>query len=180
MRSFSMLWLIFISVSLFAQTGDNQANSPASYRLGPGDELVISVYGEPELSPQLKINDNGVISYPFLGDIVVSGKTTDEVDLIITEGLKKGYLVKPVVSVHVTDYRPFYINGQVANPNSYPYRPGLTVRQAISVAGGFTERASKNKVFMIPEGKASDEASKVDLDQRVNPGDTIIVRESFF
>ena len=84
------------------------------------------------------------------------------------------------MSVHVSKYRPFYINGQVSNPNSYPYRPGLTVRQAISIAGGFTERASRSKIFLIPEGKSSSAAVKIDLDKRIYPGDTITIRESFF
>lgn len=73
----------------------------------------------------------------------LEGKTLEEVKTTIHDGLLDGYLINPNVSVSILEYRPFFVNGQVMKPGSYPYHPGLTVNKAITIAGGFTERASK-------------------------------------
>ena len=80
----------------------------------------------------------------------------------------------------ILEYREFYVNGEVEAPGGFPYQPGLTVRKAISLAGGFKERASKEKIFVIHEGAADDKPIKTSLEARVKPGDIITVEESFF
>jgi polysaccharide export outer membrane protein len=84
------------------------------------------------------------------------------------------------VSVEINEYRPFYINGMVHRPGGYPFQPGLSVRKAASIAGGFKERASLSKIYLIKENDSTQSPRKVDLDAPVGPGDLVTVEESFF
>ena len=84
------------------------------------------------------------------------------------------------MTVTINDYRNFFINGQVQRPGGYAFIPGLTVRKAVSLAGGFKERASQEKIFAIREDDPKQVPKKVDLNASVNPGDIITVEESFF
>ena len=99
---------------------------------------------------------------------------------LIADGLRGKYLLNPVVSVTIEEYRPIFVNGQVEKSGAYPYQPGLTIRKAVSLAGGFKERASKEKIFVISEDDKSQTPRKVDQSYLVNPGDIITVEESFF
>lgn len=151
------------------------------YHLGVGDTVSISVFGEPDLSQQAKIGESGRISYPFIGDVRVLGLTVRQLEAEIVRQLKGNYLVNPQVSVAVAQYRPFFINGQVKSPGSYPYQPGMTVRKAVSLAGGLAERASERRILLIPESeKGSKQGRNVSLDDPIGPGDIITVEESFF
>lgn len=161
--------------------------SEGTYRLGAGDLISIRVYDEPGLSlERVKVADTGNISFPFLGNINVLGKTPKEVEQSITEGLKGPYLIDPNVTILILEYRPFYVIGEVKRPGSYSFQPGLTVARAISVAGGFTERASKRSIYIENDfiksrtAKTNDPKSAVKLDDRVSPGDVITVKQSFF
>ena len=89
------------------------------------------------------------------------------------------YLVNPNVYVHVVEYRPFYIHGEVNRPGGYPYQPGLTVNQAIALAGGLTERASKDKIYLFKE-KSKKTQTSASLTYIVNAGDTILIKQRFF
>jgi polysaccharide biosynthesis/export protein VpsN len=155
----------------------------STYALGPGDEVNILVFGEPELSQRLKIAVNGRMNFPFLGEIAAAGLTTTELEKRIGDGLRGDFLLDPKVSVTVTEYRPFFVNGQVKNPGSFPYQPGLTVRKALSLAGGLTERASEKRVSIISEDdkqKGRNKGRSVRMEDQVTPGDIITVEESFF
>lgn len=150
------------------------------YRLSSDDVISINVFGEPDLSLQsARIAADGTISMPLLGRINVKGRTIKDVDAIVTQMLLDGYLKKPSVSVTITEHRPFYIEGEVRNPGSYSFRRGLTVLQAVTLAGGFTERASKRSIYVEKE-KSRDKRNKVSLNYRIAPGDIVTVNESFF
>ena len=110
----------------------------------------------------------------------LSGKTVGELEKLLTDGLRGSYLVNPRVSVTIDEYRPYFINGQVGNNGSFPYQPGLTVRKAVSIAGGFKERASMSKIFIVRDGDATNTPVRADLNTQVHPGDIITVGESFF
>lgn len=153
----------------------------STYRLASGDVITIRVLGEDDLSKEkIRLTDAGSVSYPALGEVKVLGLTTGDLERIITAGLKGRYLVNPKVSVQIEEYRPFYINGMVDKAGGYPYQPGLTVRKAASLAGGFKERASLNKIYIIRDGDASQKSQKADLNTYVLPGDIVTVEESFF
>lgn len=153
----------------------------SNYRLGAGDVISVQVLGEEDLRrDKIRLSDAATISYPILGEIRLLGKTVGELETLIRDGLKGRYLLNPQVTVTINEYRNFFINGQVANSGGFQYIPGLTVRKAVSLAGGFKERASREKIFIIREDDPKQVPQKVDLNAAVNPGDIITVEESFF
>lgn len=156
------------------------AQESQQYKLSTDDVVSIAVFNEPDLDvKKAKISESGTISVPLLGQVLVKGKTVVEAEAFITELFFKDYLKEPRVTLSMVEFRPFYINGEVDKPGSYPYRTGMTVQMAITIAGGFTERASKNAIFLLPENSSS-EPNKVSLNAEVQPGDVITVEESFF
>ena len=161
-----------------------QASVPAelsSYKLGVGDVITVQVVGEDELKREkVRLSDAGTLSFPYLGEIRVRGLTVGELEDFITKGLKVRYLLNPQVNVTINEYRHFFVNGLVDKPGGYPFTPGLTVRKAISIAGGFKERASKEKINVIREEDTKGLSQRVSLDAPVRPGDIITVEESFF
>jgi len=151
------------------------------YTLSSGDSIRIYVYGERDLTfESLLVGQNGRISYPFLGELKVTGKTSAQLQQDLIDGLKPDYLVDPRISVSIVKYRPFFVNGEVKNPGGVDFQPGLTLRKAISLAGGFTERANKKTVLVIADRDPDLEEVKVSLDYRVQPGDIFTVQDTFF
>ena len=153
------------------------------YKMGAGDLINISIYDEPDLSLEVRIGLSGQISFPLLGDIDVSGLSPKTLEQKLTSGLKGPYLIDPSVTVSIVEYRPFYISGEVRQPGSYAYQPGLTVDKAISISGGFTERASKSSIFVMPDQFGSDEEKQkkeVELFNTIQPGDVLTVEQGFF
>lgn len=158
-----------------------QASAETQYRLSSGDVVRVSVYGEPDLSfEEIRLNDAGTFSYPFIGEVNALNKTPREIERLITEGLQSGFIVDPRVSVSVINYREFYISGEVNAPGGYPYQPGLTLDRAIALAGGLTERASKRRITIIRGGDESRTIEKAALSTIVKPGDTITIDQGFF
>ena len=166
-----------LTVKRTEERGTTAARSTGEYRLDAGDEIKVHVLGESSMDVSVTLGADGVIRYPFLGNIHVSGMTAPELEQKITRELANGYLSDPQVRVTIEKFRPFYASGEVKRPGAYPYQPGLTVRKAISLAGGFTDKADENKVFLDHTGEAS---KKVKLDQRMQPGDILTVKQSFF
>ncbi|MDH3326839.1 MAG: polysaccharide export protein, partial [Gammaproteobacteria bacterium] len=150
------------------------------YQLGAGDIINVTIYNEPDLSlGDIKIPPQGKISFPLLGEIKVSGLTVRQLEKRLYKKLVKGYLKKPSISINIVTYRPFFVSGQVKNPGAFPYINGLTIQKAISISGGFTERASKGKIILIHE-KDSTENKITDLNLPVRPGDILLIGESLF
>jgi polysaccharide export outer membrane protein len=150
-----------------------------SYILGAGDKISIKVFGQDDLSIESLLGNSGSVNYPFLGDVKLSGLSIKQVELFITKGLKGDYLINPNVYVQVIEYRPFYIHGEVKKPGGYPYQPGMTINQAVALAGGLTERADKDKISLYKEAdkKLKQHAS---LQHNVSAGDTITIEQRFF
>jgi len=171
-----LFWLVLYNSAM----GADKTSLRDNYRLGTGDNIRIQVFQEEDLSLETRISDTGSISYPFLGIIRVSGLTIAQLEDRITEGLKGDYLINPRVSVSVADYREFFVNGEVKKPGAYPYVPGLTVRKAISIAGGFEERADKDNLLILHEDNIKGKPIKIGIDARVRPGDILTVEQSFF
>ncbi|MFC3607943.1 polysaccharide biosynthesis/export family protein [Stutzerimonas tarimensis] len=157
------------------------AHANSQYQLGSGDIISVSVYGEPDLSfNEIRLTDAGTFTYPFIGEVDASGKTSNEIQRLLTERLKDGYLMDPRVSVSIVNYREFYISGEVRSPGGYPYQPGLTLDRAIALAGGLTERASTRRISIVRGGDDSRQAEKATLNTLVRPGDAITIDQGFF
>src|SRR3954469_7286391 len=179
MAQIARLFLVFvalISTPLFAASSEL-----STYKLGSGDMISIRVLGEEDLKREkVRLSDAGTISFPVLGEIKVQGMTVGALEDYITKGLKGRYLLNPQVNVAIDEYRNFFVNGMVEKPGGYAYSPGLTVRKAITLAGGFKERASRDKINIIRDDDPKQTARKVDMNASVLPGDILTVEESFF
>ncbi|HEX4885444.1 MAG TPA: polysaccharide biosynthesis/export family protein [Casimicrobiaceae bacterium] len=157
------------------------ADALSTYRLNAGDVISVRVFGEDDFNrDKIRLTDAGTVSFPLLGEVAVLGLTVGELEKLLTDRLRGRYLVNPRVSVWIDEYRSFFVNGMVERPGAYPFQPGLSVRKAISIAGGLRERASVNKIFVVRDKDASRRPSKVDLDADLAPGDIVTVEESFF
>ncbi len=175
--------LLVLAILLFTfqnAYADQTKTGLPDYVLGTGDMIRIQVYDEEDLYLESRVSDRGTISYPFLGELKVTGITANQLGETISSRLKGDYLINPKVSVDIVEYREFYVNGEVEAPGGYPFQPGVTVRKAISIAGGFKERASKEKINVIHDDDPNGKPSPVKLDQFILPGDIITVEESFF
>lgn len=189
----SMRWLVHLIVMIGMIAGCatpvvqgdavDSAGAPAAdepYRLAAGDVISIRVYGEDDLTRErIRLTESGTLTLPF-GYLDPRGRTVAELQQAITDGLRGRFLVNPRVSVNIEEYRPFFIQGQVERPGGYPYQPGLNVRKAVALAGGFKERASLTKIYAVREKGGSNKPVLVNVNSAVAPGDTIIVEESFF
>lgn len=151
------------------------------YRLGSGDQLKITVFGETDLSGQYEIDGSGFVAFPLVGEVKAAGGTVRELEKGIASKLSAGYLKNPTVSIEVLTYRPFFILGEVKRPGSYAYKNGLNVLNAVALAGGYTYRA-KSSVWVITRSgdKSYNEREITDGAFQIRPGDTIVIPERFF
>ncbi|WP_200376456.1 polysaccharide biosynthesis/export family protein [Thiocystis violacea] len=165
---------LFIATSALPRTASADSEG---YKLGPGDKIRVTVFGEPYLSGEFNVNANGTVSLPLIEPVPVAGITLSETEGLIKQKLAAGFMEDPKVSVDILSYRPFFIMGEVSNPGSFPYMADMTVLHAVAVAGGFTPRAAKKKIF-IQRGTQS--AIPAQNNTVVQPGDIITVEERFF
>src|SRR5690606_16399753 len=148
------------------------------YQLGVGDRIKIIVHGESDLTLETTLSNTGSFTYPFLGEINADGLSIEQLGQVLIDGLKPDYLINPDVNVSIVEYRQFFINGEVNRPGGYPYQPDLTLRKAATLAGGFSDRASKTSVTVIPEGSDDkNKEKKIDLDSPIQAGDIITVKQ---
>jgi polysaccharide export outer membrane protein len=162
----------------FLLPGVSRAADVAAYKLGVGDKVRVTVYGEKDLSGDFDVNDQGEVTLPLIGAVRVAGKNVGDAETVITSAYGKNYLVNPHVNLQVMNYRPFFILGEVKNPGSYPYVNGMTVVNAVALAGGYTPRANA-KGIEVKRGSGGSDA-QVNEDSGVLPGDIIRVPERFF
>lgn len=171
----------FVLAVTFLGAAFAQAPKLSSYKLGSGDMITIRVLGEEDLKRErVRLSDAGTVSFPILGEIQVRGLTVGALEEYITKGLKGRYLLDPQVTIAIEEYRNFFVNGHVEKPGGYPYSPGLTVRKAISIAGGYKERAAREKMNIIRDDDPTQTPRKVDLNAPIYPGDILTIEESFF
>lgn len=164
--------------SAYAQSND--------YVLGAGDLVFITVHVDPDMSiEEIKVGESGNITFDYLGSVKVSGLTVDELEASLrTRLIDAQVLINPEITVGILEYRPFYIRGEVEDPGSYPFEPGLTLGGAIAIAGDFTERAHRSKITVVnnspDSGAPPPDEREINVDMRIYPGDTITVATSFF
>lgn len=157
------------------------ADTVAGYRLGPGERVRLTVFRHPDLSGEFDLDGEGFLALPLVGEIQGAGLTARELESAIESRLKEGgYLVNPQVSLEVLNYRPFYIIGEVNNPGSYQYVNGMTVINAVALAGGFSYRADQDDIIITRGGSEGRKIEDVRPDTPVLPGDIVEVTERFF
>ena len=151
--TFALHKLLFVLVLCMLSLVVEGQSGISSYSLGAGDRIYIQVFGEEDLSVEVLLNDAGSFSYPFLGELNAKGLTVSQLEDSIISGLKGPYLVDPKVSVTILEYRRFYVRGEVKKPGGFPYEPGMTLQKAVSLAEGFTDRASRSKFFIVSDNE---------------------------
>lgn len=151
------------------------------YRLGPGDKVRVVVLTDTEASGEYEVDATGMINAKYVGRIKAAGLTTAELEAELSQRYRSvGVLRSPRLSVELMTARPFYILGEVSKPGSYPYVAGLTIAQAVAIAGGYTRRASTSRIRIKRYGDGAQGEQTVTEDTAVQPGDVIRVPERFF
>lgn len=133
-----------------AATAKKSASTDPNYTIGPQDVLDINVWKEDQLTKTVPVRPDGKISLPLLNDIQAAGLTPTQLATQITESLKK-YVTDPQVTVIVREINSqrVYLIGEVLRAGAYPLLPGMTVLQALSSAGGFTQFANTKKIYVL-------------------------------
>lgn len=178
-------WVVLVGCSTMPsdQTDQSPVDERANveYGLGSGDELRVSVFGEPELSGEFIVAGSGQLSLPLLGQTDVTGLSVSQFERRVETLLRDGDILRdPQVSAEVINYRPFYIYGEVGSPGEYAYRDGMTVMNAVATAGGFTYRANQKKVYIVHNEAGEAVRYRLTANTRVLPGDTIEVVQCIF
>lgn len=156
------------------------ALDPGEYRLGAGDTLRVTVFGEQQLSGDFRVDGTGKVALPLIGDVGVADRTTREVESDIASRLSQGYVRDPKVSIEVSTHRPIFILGEVRNPGQYPYVSGMTALSAVAAAGGFTYRAREDYVLVTRPGETSQKPIRVPVNTPIRPDDVLRVPERYF
>lgn len=130
---------------------EREYETPAGFLLGPEDLLEITVWKNPDLSRETPIRPDGLISIPIIGDVQAAGLTADALAHRIADRLKQFVAGSPAVSVSVKELNSYsvFVLGEVSKPGKYQAKSYVTLLQAISIAGGFTEFAKKNKLQVV-------------------------------
>jgi polysaccharide export outer membrane protein len=150
------------------------------YTLDSGDKLRIVVFGQDALSNNYTVDAAGQVTLPLAGAIEARGLTTAQLGNAIAGRLKSGFVRDPSVAVEIETYRPFFVLGEVTYPGQYPYVPNMTVEKAIAIAGGFTPRATRDKVTVTRKVQGAAARYALPLRYPLRPGDTVEVSERWF
>jgi len=161
------------------ERGESQV-ADASYELGTGDKVRVIVFGEQDLGGDFQIDDGGFIRLPLIGQVKATGLSPRELETRIAAALGDGYLNQPRVSVEVTDYRPFYIVGEVNKPGQYAYVNDMTALNAVALGGGYTVKASDTSLYIRREGAKEEQRFAADATTKIHPGDVVRVPPTAF
>ncbi|XLZ73175.1 XrtA/PEP-CTERM system exopolysaccharide export protein [Massilia sp. SR12] len=174
---------------------DAGAVPQSDYLIGPGDNLSIIVWRNPEVSQSVPVRPDGKITTPLVEDLPASGKTSTELARDIEKALAK-FIQQPVVTVIVTGFVGTYgeqirVIGQAARPQSLPYRRDMSILDVMIAVGGVTEFAAGNKASIIRNIDGKQQQFTVRLNDLIKdgdisanvpmrPGDILVIPESFF
>jgi polysaccharide export outer membrane protein len=171
--------LVIIALTCFSGAGNAQDKS-TTYKLSSGDQIKVTVYGHEDLSGEFEIDSEGSIALPLVDEVTAAGLTAEELEGLITDKLMPDYLRNPSVTVEVLSYRPIFIIGEVKAPGAYPYSNGMTVINAVALAGGYTYRARTKAIVITRRDGAAKNEIEANADTTILPGDVIEVPERYF
>jgi polysaccharide export outer membrane protein len=191
-----------LAVSLVALAGCPPAppahpiEAPAAFHadttMGAGDVFAVRVFNEPDLSADYRVDSDGTIDYPLIGRVKVEGKRPAQISAEIAYRLRDGGFIRsPQVSIFVREYnsKTIQILGQVQKPGRYTYYDNMSVVEALSLAGGFTPLAWKDKTILTRTTGGKQSTQEIHLGEMVNgrerniilkPGDRLNVPERPF
>jgi polysaccharide biosynthesis/export protein len=188
LRCVSAVFLVAVSIAIASCSGVTptpsrlvgQDSLDRVFRLGSGDRLKVSVFGEEELSGEADVDGAGNITLPLIGPIAAKGQTLEQFSGNLRARLSQGYLNDPKVGVQVINYRPIYVQGEVRHGGEFPYKLGLKIADAVAIAGGYSYRADQSYVQLRRTGDSEPRSIALDGDVMVLPGDNILIPERFF
>lgn len=192
------LWLLLAAHAVAAEQAPPPITSTVTdtYKIGVDDIVQVSVWRNPELGITVPVRPDGMISVPLIGDVPAGGRTPLEVAKTIQDNLAT-YVRDPQVAVILTELRSHEylsrvrVTGAVRQPISIPYRPGMTVLDAVLAAGGVTEFAAPNRSSLYRKSGSGTKPYEIELDRilkrgdlstnfEVAPGDVITIPERAF
>lgn len=172
-----------------------QNEGVADYRIGPGDQLRIFVWNNPDVSAEVPVRPDGLISTPLVEDLLAAGKTPTELARELERRLSE-YIRSPQVNVIVQQFRgtisdQIKVVGEAANPRALPYRANMTVLDVMIEVGGLSEFASGNraKIMRNENGKVREipvrlkdlmERGRMEANVMMQPGDVVVIPQSIF
>ena len=178
---------VFLSGLMLAACASYKPLNPAfhaviskPYTLDSGDVLRVTVFDQDNLTNTYAVDKGGYISLPLVGKVAARGTTTAKLERNIAGKLKQGFIRDPDVSVEIDTYRPFFIMGEVGSAGQYVYVPGMTVQNAIAIAGGFSSRAEQEDADVTRHVNGEIITGRVKISDPIMPGDTIFIRERLF
>jgi protein involved in polysaccharide export with SLBB domain len=159
--------------------------------LGAGDVIEVRVYQEPELSGVYQIGREGDVIFPLCKRVTVSGLSPNGAAEKIRACLSEGFMRDPQVSVLVKEYnsKKVFVFGEVQKPGTFVYEEGMSIVQAVTIAGGFTKTASQNSTSVTRRVNGQEVKMKVNVQDialgkapnfALEPGDIVYVPESLF
>lgn len=167
----SLLFILLIAPAAPAQT---------IYVMDSGDTVRVTVFGEPDMSGEFKVDATGRLNLALIGPIDVRNLTTDQARQKIHDAYLDGYLRHPDIAIEIIAFRPFFIMGEVNQPGSYDYVSGMNVLNAIAVGGGLTYRGNEDDIEILRGNDASRIIIPATLTTIVMPGDIVRVAERYF
>jgi polysaccharide export outer membrane protein len=170
---------------------DETAVAVGASSLGAGDVIEVRVYGEPELSGVYQVGQDGDVTFPLCQRVAVGGLSANGAAAKLRECLSSGFMRDPQVSVLVKEYnsKKVFVFGEVQKPGTFVYEEGMSIVQAVTVAGGFTKTAARNSTSVTRRVRGQEVKVKVSVQDialgkapnfRLEPGDIVYVPESLF
>lgn len=185
--SLSVMALIVCAALLSACASPYKPAPPAfhealqqPYRLDAGDRVRVTVFEQAELTNTYGVDKAGYVAFPLVGAVAARGRTIKQIEGEIARKLAAGFIRSPDVSVEMDQYRPFFIMGEVGTAGQYTYVPGMTVQNAIAIAGGYSPRAEQANVDITRAINGKVLTGRVPVTDPILPGDTIHLRERLF
>ena len=172
--------IAIIAVISFGHVAFADQSLEDEYQISVGDTVRVSVFGHDDLSKECQIDNSGRCSLPLINYVDAAGLTAPQLEQVVIASLKPDYLKDPQVRVEVTGFRPIYVLGEVNKPGGYPYSIGITVANAVALAGGYTFRASRRKISVTHAEPDEPEEQRISEQYELNPGDVIEIPERFF
>jgi protein involved in polysaccharide export with SLBB domain len=159
--------------------------------LGPGDVIEARIYQEPELSGVYQVGPEGDVIFPLCKRVVVAGLTPNGAADKLRECLRAGFMKDPQVSILVKEYnsKKVFVFGEVQKPGTFTYEEGMSIVQAVTLAGGFTKSAAQNKTSVTRRVRGQEVKVRVTVQDialgkapnfTLEPGDIVYVPESLF
>jgi protein involved in polysaccharide export with SLBB domain len=150
-------------------------------RLQIGDKVKVVVIGDDKLNGEYQVDGRGAISVPAAGAVNAVGRSAENLGAALQQRLReRQYLLNPIVNVTISEFRPFYVLGEVEKPGEYPYHTGLNVLSAIAVAGGDTYRASRSSALVQRAGETTFHEVPLSPKVPIYPGDLVKLPERYF